>query len=146
MKEKINIEKNQSELKKNAGGFKMPTGFLDNFEEDILQKMHEEVEPKKSKKVIRASWITIGLSIAASLIIGMFFIARQENTSSLQEFSELDWDQYAGFEESWIVQELSTTDEVVVEDEYAMDIDMLMYAGITNDEIMEAFQELPNEE
>ena len=145
MKDKINIEKNQSELQKNAGGFKIPTSFLDNFEEDILQKIHKETKPKRSKKLIRASWMTIGLSIAASLLIGMFFLARQENTSSLQEFSELDWDQYAGFEESWIVQELSATDEVVV-DEYAMDINMLMYAGITNDEIMEAFKELPTEE
>ncbi len=137
---------NQSELKNNAGGFRMPVDFLAHFEEDILQKIHEEDRPKKSRPIIKTTWMVIGLSIAASLIVGMFFIARQENSSSLQEFSELDWDQYAGFEESWIVQELSTTDEVVTEDEYAMDINMLMYSGITNDEILEAFQELPNEE
>ncbi|NPD45204.1 hypothetical protein [Lentimicrobium sp. S6] len=137
---------NQSELKNNTGGFKMPVGFLAHFEEEILQKIHEEVKPKKYRPIIRTTWMAIGLSIAASLIIGMFFIARQENSSSLQEFSELDWDQYASFEESWIVQELSTTDVVVTDDEYALDINMLMYAGITNDEILEAFQELPNEE
>jgi len=137
---------NQSELKNNAGGFRMPVDFLDNFESDILQKIHEKDVPKKLRPIIRARWMAIGLSIAASLLLGMFFMARQENSSSLQEFSELDWDLYAGFEESWIVQELSTTDELVSEDEYAMDINMLMYAGITNDEIMEAFQELPIEE
>lgn len=137
---------NESELKNNAGGFRMPVDFLDNFESDILQKIQEEGKPKKSRPIFRSTWMAIGLSIAASLLIGMFFIARQENSKSLQEFSELDWDQYAGFEESWIVQELSTTNEVATEDEYAMDINMLMYAGITNDEIMEAFQELPNEE
>ncbi len=146
MKEKINIDLNNSELKENSGGFNMPPIFFDHFEEDIMHKIREEDQPKKSKKVIRATWITIGVSIAASLLIGLFFIAGQENSNSLQEFSELDWDQYAGFEESWILQELSETEVLETEDEYAMDIDVLMYAGVTNDEIFEAFEELPIEE
>lgn len=137
---------NQSELKNNAGGFRMPVDFLDRFEEDILQKIQEEDKPKKSTRIFKTTWMVIGLSIAASLLIGMFFIARQENTQSLQEFSELEWDQYASFEESWIVQELSDSETEIVIEDYEIDVDMLMYAGVTNDEIMEVYRELPNEE
>lgn len=137
---------NQSELKNNAGGFRMPVDFLDRFEEDILQIIQEEDKPKKSTRIFKTTWMVIGLSIAASLLIGMFFIARQENTQSLQEFSELEWDQYASFEESWIVQELSDSETEIVIEDYEIDVDMLMYAGVTNDEIIEVYRELPNEE
>lgn len=137
---------NQSELKKNAGGFQMPADFLDHFEEDILHKIQQENKPKKSRPILKTTWMAIGLSIAASLLVGMFFMARQENSSSLQEFSELDWDQYASFEESWIVQELSESDTELVIEDYEIDVDMLMYAGVTNDEIMEVYKELPYEE
>lgn len=144
MKEKNDINIWNSDLKNNSGGFKVPTHYLENFEQDILVKIRKEIAPEKPKKANKTSWLIMGMSIAAAMIFALFFMANQENSSSLQEFSELDWDQYATFEESWIIQELKSTDETV--EEYEMDIDMLMYAGITNDEIMEAFTEFPNEE
>lgn len=143
----------QSSLKENKGGFKMPENYLDNFEATILNKIsEEELVEKEIVKIDFKKWLYLSIPVAAALIIGLFVIFGETNIDDdavILEENELMWDQYAMFDESWIVDELAelslsenqTTNE---EDEWMEeDIDFLLAQGITELEIINEIKELP---
>lgn len=140
MEERKNINIWDQDLKKNAGGFQVPGNYFNNVEADILTKINTIPKASKNKVISLKSWVIYGLSIAASMMIFLLVWQNHENSTSFSDWTELEWDQVAIFEESWILEELG--DEV--EDISYEEIDFLLAQGVTNEEILEVFMETIN--
>lgn len=141
MKKEKEINIWNQDLKNKSGGFVIPESYLENLDSLILDKISDDKVIRLKKTSIINHWFIAGISIAASLIIAFFVFTNQEkNQIDYMMASEIEWDQYASFEESWILQELdSISSEQGVD--YEDDIDFLLAEGITNDEILDVFQE-----
>lgn len=141
--DKMNINTEEKSLKENKGGFQMPENYLDNFETAMLKKVEEGEKRKKG--------ITIGLKpalialapIAAVLILGYFLFINDSGQIENDIFTnELSWDEYAGFDETWIINELAGFEEEATTD-LDDEIDFLINEGVTTHEIIEVYKELP---
>lgn len=129
-------------LKNNQGGFGVPENYFENFDDKLMQKIQNSSKtPNKSNKRNIYRWVSIGLSAAAILTIAFFNTKPQNQTVPATEATELSWDQYASFDESWILQELAETDDET--DELSTEIDILMDYGVTGDEVIEAISQMP---
>jgi len=139
VKEKKNINIGDTDFKKNQSGFKSPEGFLEGFEDRMMQSILNEEKPPLKKTIALRSWLLYGASVAASIVLGLTIwnFANQGDTE--YQFSEMDWDQVALFDESWILEELNIDDENL-EESYE-EIDFLLAQGVTNDEILAVFAE-----
>lgn len=137
MKEKKNINIWDQDLKKKTGGFEVPANYFEDVEDEILNKIKAIPVTNKSKTIPLKSWMVYGMTIAASILILIFVWQNNGDFTSLDSWTELEWDQMAVFEESWILEELGDD----VEDESYEEIDFLLAQGVTNDEILEVFKE-----
>lgn len=143
MKEKNNRNIWDQELKKDDGGFKMPDSYMDGLDAAILGRI-SELDIPKSKSISIKHWMIISSSIAAAIVIAIFLLIPPDSSEfdNIQiGATELDWDQYAVFEESWIMEELQNTDvanDVLDNDDvdYLLDIESLTCDEII-DEILE---------
>ncbi|NOR87426.1 MAG: hypothetical protein GQ527_07440 [Bacteroidales bacterium] len=141
-------EKNmwEEEFKKNSGGFKMPDNYLDDLDGKILSKISSEKVAAPSRIVHLKRWGIIGLSIAASILFAVFVLLPDDsNNGAIMQYSEteLEWDQYALFEESWIVEELGFVDngsDVEINEE----IDFLVEEDYISDHIIDELFESAN--
>lgn len=138
-----NININNKSLKDKQGGFKMPENYLKDFELKILKEIEDEPSLKKGRLIgFKSVLVALG-PIAAILVLGYFLFI---NNSSEIEYdilsNELSWDEYAGFDESLIINELAVLDEESVSD-LDNEIDFLINEGVTNNEIIEIYKELP---
>lgn len=146
MSKKDNIENWKDNLKANSSGFVVPSPYFDSLEDRIMNKVEKLKTPENKKNTNWNNWLFIGVSVAALLLLSVFIFTPEKSISFngflQQETSVLEWDQYAMFEESWIVEELeqefTIQDDLVYQEE---DIDFLIDEGITNNEIIEAIIE-----
>lgn len=134
---KINIW--ETDFKKNQGGFKTPDTFLEGFEDRMMKTISRNELPRSKKIIPLRSWLLYAASVAASIILGLYLWNLTSSSNTEYQFSELEWDQAALFEDSWILEELNLDED----SELASyeEIDFLLAQGVTNDEILEAFQE-----
>lgn len=142
MKEKENISIEDLDFKKNQSGFKSPEGFLDGFEDRMMQSILKEENARSKKTIPLKSWFLYGATVAASIVLGFAIWNFVDQSNTEYQFSEIEWDQVASFDESWILEELMVDDESL-EDSYE-EIDFLIAQGVTNDEILEVFEETYN--
>lgn len=142
MKDK-NIIIDDKSLNENKGGFQMPENYLKDFGSKMLHKIEEEPIQNKHK-LFRLNSVYMALvPIAAVLILGFFLFVNNSNDTDYDLFnSELSWDEYASFDESWIVDELMIFEDEPISN-YDMEVDFLIDEGITTNEIIEVFKELP---
>lgn len=146
MSKKDNIENWKDNLKANSSGFVVPSPYFDSLEDRIMNKVEKLKTPENKKNTNLNNWLFIGVSVAALLLLSVFVFTPEKSISFngflQQETSVLEWDQYAMFEESWIVEELeqefTIQDDMVYQED---DIDFLIDEGITNNEIIEAIIE-----
>lgn len=135
----INI--NEKSLKENKSGFLIPENYLNDFESKILSKIGEEPKQEKAKVIGLKSVLVTMLPVAAILVLGYFLFVQNsgQNDNDLVT-NELSWDEYASFDESWIVNELSE-----LKDEQDSDLDLeiefLIEEGVTTNEIIEYYKE-----
>jgi len=129
-------------LKESKGGFRMPENYLADFETHMMQKVKETPVEKKAKLIGLKSILMAALPIAAMLVLGYFLLFNplSTNENDLIE-SELSWDEYASFDEDWIAEELAVLDDQ--DTELDTEINYLLDEGITNNEIIEAYNEIP---
>ncbi len=145
MNKKEKIEFRIDNLKDHSDGFVVPSAYFDDMEDRIMSKISMDKAPENKKITHWNNWLFIGASVAALLLLSVFIFTPEKYIKFdgllQQEVSVVEWDQYAVFEESWIVEELeqnlSLPDDLV----YQEDIDFLMDEDITNDEIIAAINE-----
>ncbi len=145
MNKKEKIEFRIDNLKDHSDGFVVPSAYFDDMEDRIMSKISMDKASKNEKITHWNNWLFIGASVAALLLLSVFVFTPEKYIKFdgllQQEVSVVEWDQYAVFEESWIVEELeqnlSLPDDLV----YQEDIDFLMDEDITNDEIIAAINE-----
>lgn len=129
-------------LKESKGGFRMPENYLADFENRMMQKVRKTPTEKKAKRIGLKSILLAAMPIAAMLVLGYFLFLNplSNNENDLVE-SELSWDEYASFDEEWITEELAVLDEN--QTDLNTEINYLLDEGITNNEILEAYNEIP---
>ena len=101
---KINIW--ETDFKKNQAGFKAPDAFLEGFEDRVMKTISKNELPGSKKIIPLRSWLVYAASVAASIVFGLYLWNLSQSTNTEYQFSELEWDQAALFEDSWIFEEL----------------------------------------
>ncbi len=129
-------------LKERKGGFQIPENYMDDFESHILQKLGDLNEVPKSGIINLKTILLASIPIAAMLVLGYFLFLNSsiKKDNNLIE-SELRWDEYASFEEDWITEELAVVEDQ--ETDMDLEINYLLEEGVTNIEIIEAYNEIP---
>jgi hypothetical protein len=131
------------DLKNQKGGFKMPENYLSDFEDKMMNEISDSEKEKKSNIVQLKPILISVLSSAAILMLAYFLFFNTSSTlDSETQNIELNWDEYASFDESWIKEELASL-EIEEESEFDPDIDYLLSQGVTNAEIIESYEFLP---
>lgn len=130
------------DLKENRGGFQIPQNYLEDFDNRLMQKISIDARPKKTKVISYKKWAAILFPFAAILLLGYLLIDQTSKSGSEYMYSEISWDEYAGFDETWITEELASLD---FEDESQMDaeINFLLDDGITTSEILDVYRQEP---
>jgi len=139
VKDKKNINIWENDFRRNNAGFKTPDSFLEDFEDKMMHAISVETQKTSTSIIPIRSWLTYAVSAAAIIVLGLFVWTGRQSDQSLDQFSELDWDQVALFDESWILEELNL--EEAIEETYDEEIDYLLAQGVTNEEILEVYQE-----
>jgi hypothetical protein len=145
-----NENKLTKDLKENRGGFQIPENYLDGFNSEIMKKIQKFDEPEskmssESRKIVRFQQaLKILLPLAAILLMSYFLFYDNANLNDGDVLSnEMSWDEFAIFDESWIVSELSDIETESDTTAYDSEIDFLLADGVTTSEIIEVYNELP---
>jgi hypothetical protein len=135
-KEKHNEDKTFLESLNPPSGMKVPAGYFDDFEKEMLARIKEETKSeeslvipihKKSNTVRILTW----LSVAASIMVAVFLYTNSTTKiDTEQQFSEetTDWDYYEVDE--YLLAENFTEEEleaVSVSDEFLSDEEIYDY-------------------
>jgi hypothetical protein len=139
-----NNKLNNKAIKKNRGGFRVPENYLDIFDSYMLKKIEEDLIPEKTVGFSLKKTLWALIPLAAILVLGYFIFVntthQNENNSSS---SELSWDEHAGFEETWIINELADLEqESDTLSDLNVQIDYLIDEGVTSNEIWEVYEEM----
>jgi len=145
MNKKGNINNWQEGLKKSTSSFHVPESYFNDLETQILQKTSGAAKKSSGKITSMNSWLAMSISTAAALIIGfiLLFPSNRMKDSDLTFFDDLD--QYAGYSDMWIAEEVKQA-ELDVDDTSLGEIDALLADGVTNEEIINEYIGLNNEE
>lgn len=140
-KDKLHID--DKSLKDDKGGFQLPKDYLQDFESKMLSKIEEETT-KEETNIIQLKPVLLALiPFAAILVLAYFLFIKDSNQTENDIFnSELSWDEYASFDESWILSELEEFEDESDTDLDA-EIDFLIAEGVTTNEIIEIYKEIP---
>jgi hypothetical protein len=140
-KDKLHID--DKSLKDDKGGFQLPQDYLQNFESKMLSKIEEEIIKEKTYAIQLKPILMALIPTAAILVLAYFlFIENSNQTENDIINSELSWDEYASFDESWILIELEEFEDESDADLDA-EIDFLIAEGVTTSEIIEIYSEQP---
>ena len=143
---KENISFWQNDLKKKSGGFSMPPSYFDDFDEQLMDVISNQNSDNQTKEIkVFYNWLYAAVAVAAILTISVFLFSpnHSNNFDALlqAETAAVDIDQFAVFEESWIIEELENSDLIDEDTETLDEIDFLLIDGITTNEIMEIIAE-----
>jgi hypothetical protein len=143
MEKENKIDQLKSGIKANNGGFQVPENYFETFEDKLFQRLDLQAPSAPEKKIIPLrSWLFGGAAVAAILLVSLMLINPQTDTMipSTTESTELNWDQFASFDESLIVQELASDEGET--DDLAAEIDVLLEDGLSGDDLMEVLAEI----
>jgi len=139
MKEKMNIDIWKEDMKDSSSGFQVPESYFSDLESAILSKTIDTEKKSKTPVFTMNNWVLMTTATAAALMIAFFFLYPKGEYLPSELAYESEIEQYAYFEEDWIAQEYveaSTNEENII---YDAEIDFLIEDGVTNEEILDIY-------